>query len=107
MLTCGLHPHQSPILNAPNSVPANSRLPLSPHIHVLFLTSVSWLFIRISFRLQAVATGDLTQKIIVPVEGQAMTELKDIINSMVDRLKTFAVEVSSLQCLSGSTFPPT
>ena len=43
---------------------------------------------------KAVATGDLTQKIIVPVEGQAMTELKDIINSMVDRLKTFAVEVS-------------
>lgn len=32
---------------------------------------------------QAVATGDLTQKIVVPVEGDVMIELKDIINSMV------------------------
>lgn len=51
---------------------------------------------------QAVATGDLTQKIIVPVEGQAMTELKDIINSMVDRLKTFAVEVERVSLEVGT-----
>ena len=52
--------------------------------------------------MQAVATGDLTQKIIVPVEGQAMTELKDIINSMVDRLKTFAVEVERVSLEVGT-----
>ncbi len=51
---------------------------------------------------QAVATGDLTQKIIVPVEGQTMTELKDIINSMVDRLKTFAVEVERVSLEVGT-----
>jgi osomolarity two-component system sensor histidine kinase NIK1 len=51
---------------------------------------------------QAVATGDLTQKIIVPVEGQAMVELKDIINSMVDRLKTFAVEVERVSLEVGT-----
>lgn len=51
---------------------------------------------------QAVATGDLTQKIIVPVKGQAMTELKDIINSMVDRLKTFATEVERVSLEVGT-----
>ncbi|ORY32324.1 CnNIK1 [Naematelia encephala] len=51
---------------------------------------------------KAVATGDLTQKIIVPVEGQAMTELKDIINAMVDRLKTFAVEVERVSLEVGT-----
>ena len=51
---------------------------------------------------KAVATGDLTQKIIVPVEGQAMTELKEIINSMVDRLKTFAVEVERVSLEVGT-----
>ncbi|KAK4688001.1 osomolarity two-component system, sensor histidine kinase NIK1, partial [Tremellales sp. Uapishka_1] len=51
---------------------------------------------------KAVATGDLTQKIIVPVEGQAMTELKDIINSMVDRLLNFAVEVERVSLEVGT-----
>ncbi|KAL1410625.1 histidine kinase osmosensor [Vanrija albida] len=51
---------------------------------------------------KAVATGDLTQKIIVPVEGQAMTELKDIINSMVDRLNTFATEVERVSLEVGT-----
>lgn len=51
---------------------------------------------------KAVATGDLTQKIIVPVKGQAMTELKDIINSMVDRLKTFATEVERVSLEVGT-----
>lgn len=48
------------------------------------------------------ATGDLTQKIVVPVKGQAMTELKDIINSMVDRLKTFATEVERVSLEVGT-----
>lgn len=51
---------------------------------------------------QAVATGDLTQKITVPVEGQAMTELRDVINSMVDRLTTFAVEVERVSLEVGT-----
>ncbi|KAI9635269.1 two-component-like hybrid sensor histidine kinase 1 [Dioszegia hungarica] len=51
---------------------------------------------------KAVASGDLTQKIVVPVEGQAMTELKDIINSMVDRLATFAVEVERVSLEVGT-----
>nr|XP_018267275.1 atypical/HisK protein kinase [Kwoniella dejecticola CBS 10117]OBR89433.1 atypical/HisK protein kinase [Kwoniella dejecticola CBS 10117] len=51
---------------------------------------------------KAVATGDLTQKIIVPVEGQAMTELKNIINAMVDRLQTFAVEVERVSLEVGT-----
>jgi osomolarity two-component system sensor histidine kinase NIK1 len=51
---------------------------------------------------KAVATGDLSQKIIVPVKGQAMTELKDIINSMVDRLKTFATEVERVSLEVGT-----
>ncbi|RXK42509.1 atypical/HisK protein kinase [Tremella mesenterica] len=51
---------------------------------------------------KAVATGDLTQKIIVPVEGQTMTELKEIINSMVDRLNNFAVEVERVSLEVGT-----
>ncbi|TYJ56384.1 hypothetical protein B9479_002932 [Cryptococcus floricola] len=51
---------------------------------------------------KAVATGDLTQKIIVPVKGQAMTELKNIINAMVDRLQTFAVEVERVSLEVGT-----
>lgn len=51
---------------------------------------------------KAVATGDLTQKIIVPVKGQTMTELKNIINAMVDRLQTFAVEVERVSLEVGT-----
>lgn len=51
---------------------------------------------------QAVATGDLTQKIVVPVEGPSMTELKDIINTMVDRLNTFATEVERVSLEVGT-----
>ncbi|KAL3423732.1 hsp90-like protein [Phlyctema vagabunda] len=43
----------------------------------------------------AVAKGDLTQKIGVEVQGE-MASLKDTINTMVDRLSTFAVEVSKV-----------
>ncbi|KAJ1717913.1 hypothetical protein LPJ61_007052, partial [Coemansia biformis] len=42
---------------------------------------------------KAVAAGDLTQKVEVPLNGE-MEELKTTINTMVDRLSTFAVEVS-------------
>lgn len=43
----------------------------------------------------AVAKGDLTKKIGVPVQGE-MQDLKNTINTMVDRLGTFAFEVSKV-----------
>jgi HAMP domain-containing protein/CheY-like chemotaxis protein len=43
----------------------------------------------------AVANGDLTQKITVDVKGEVL-ELKDTINSMVDRLSVFADEVTRM-----------
>ncbi|EIM22853.1 hypothetical protein WALSEDRAFT_15956 [Wallemia mellicola CBS 633.66] len=51
---------------------------------------------------KAVANGDLSQKIVVPVQGHVMVELKDIINSMVDRLRTFATEVTRVSLEVGS-----
>jgi osomolarity two-component system sensor histidine kinase NIK1 len=42
----------------------------------------------------AVARGDLSQKITVPVQGVVMVQLKDIINTMVDKLGQFAKEVT-------------
>ncbi|KAG9021381.1 hypothetical protein FRB95_002292, partial [Tulasnella sp. JGI-2019a] len=43
---------------------------------------------------KAVAAGDLTKKITVTVQGSVMVELKDVINSMVERLAEFAREVT-------------
>ncbi|KAJ7030948.1 hypothetical protein C8F04DRAFT_960999, partial [Mycena alexandri] len=40
----------------------------------------------------AVVTGDLTQKITVPVQGDLMVQLKKVINTMVDNLGHFATE---------------
>ncbi|KAJ2770133.1 histidine kinase osmosensor, partial [Coemansia nantahalensis] len=42
---------------------------------------------------KAVAAGDLTKKVQVPLSGE-MSELKTTINTMVDQLSTFASEVS-------------
>ena len=42
---------------------------------------------------RAVAMGNLENKITVPVEGPIMSELKEVINGMVDQLKSFAGEV--------------
>ncbi|KAJ1988049.1 histidine kinase osmosensor [Coemansia spiralis] len=42
---------------------------------------------------KAVAAGDLTRKVEIPLNGE-MEELKTTINTMVDRLSTFAAEVS-------------
>src|SRR5947209_18491284 len=41
----------------------------------------------------AVATGDLSQKIMVDVKGE-IVELEDTINTMVDMLRSFASEVT-------------
>ncbi|RKP33481.1 hypothetical protein BJ085DRAFT_5989, partial [Dimargaris cristalligena] len=42
---------------------------------------------------KAVAKGDMTQKIVVDVKGE-LNELKMTVNSMVDKLRTFATEVT-------------
>ncbi|KAF9578036.1 hypothetical protein BGW38_006394, partial [Lunasporangiospora selenospora] len=42
---------------------------------------------------KAVASGDLTQKVRVPVQGEIL-ELKETMNTMVDQLRTFAAEVT-------------
>ncbi|KAG6827518.1 hypothetical protein H0H92_011459 [Tricholoma furcatifolium] len=42
----------------------------------------------------AVARGDLSQKITVPVQGVVMVQLKGVINTMVDKLGQFAREVT-------------
>ncbi|KAJ7266089.1 hypothetical protein C8J57DRAFT_384459 [Mycena rebaudengoi] len=42
----------------------------------------------------AVAAGDLTQKITVPVQSDLMVQLKTVINTMVDNLGHFAMEVT-------------
>jgi osomolarity two-component system sensor histidine kinase NIK1 len=41
-----------------------------------------------------VARGDLSQKITVPIQGVVMVRLKDVINTMVDKLGQFAREVT-------------
>jgi len=51
---------------------------------------------------KAVALGDLTQHITVPVQGHVMVELKEIINQMVDRLGNFASEVTRVSLEVGT-----
>ena len=43
----------------------------------------------------AVAQGDLSKKVTADVKGEILT-LKNTINDMVDRLNTFAIEVSKV-----------
>lgn len=49
----------------------------------------------------AVAKGDLTRKIEIPVEGE-MATLKTTVNSMVDQLSRFASEVTRVTLEVGS-----
>lgn len=51
---------------------------------------------------KAVANGDLTQKIEVGVQGPVMVQLKDVINTMVDRLGEFAKEVTRVSLEVGT-----
>src|SRR4029077_12057417 len=44
----------------------------------------------------AVATGDLSQKITVDARGEIL-ELKNMINTMVDQLRSFAGEVTGVE----------
>ncbi|KAJ1914172.1 histidine kinase osmosensor, partial [Mycoemilia scoparia] len=50
---------------------------------------------------KAVAKGDLNKKVTVELNGE-MAELKDTINTMVDQLGTFALEVSRVARLVGT-----
>jgi osomolarity two-component system sensor histidine kinase NIK1 len=61
----------------------------------------------------AVARGDLSQKITVPVQGVVMVQLKDVINGMVDKLGQFAREVTRVSqevgtegCVCSPSVPP-
>jgi HAMP domain-containing protein/signal transduction histidine kinase/CheY-like chemotaxis protein len=49
----------------------------------------------------AIATGDLTQKITVDVQGEIL-QIKDVINTMVDQLNSFASEVTRVAREVGS-----
>jgi len=49
----------------------------------------------------AIATGDLTQKITVDAQGEIL-QIKDVINTMVDRLNSFASEVTRVAREVGS-----
>jgi len=51
---------------------------------------------------KAVADGDLTQRITVPVQGPVMVQLKDVINIMVDKLGQFAKEITRVSLEVGT-----
>ena len=71
--------------------PMNGRdSPLSPEKELELLRAQVRDIARVC---RAVAMGDLENKITVPVEGPIMSELKEVINGMVDQLKRFAGEV--------------
>jgi hypothetical protein len=44
----------------------------------------------------AIARGDLTQRITVPVQGIIAVQLKDIVNTMVEKLGEFAKEITCM-----------
>lgn len=101
-------PHIAPILAAvaptgmdPNEMldyaSAESGLSAAEELHLLRAQ------VRDIARVcKAVALGDLTQHIMVPVQGPVMVELKDIINQMVDRLGNFASEVTRVSLEVGT-----
>src|SRR5207248_822709 len=49
----------------------------------------------------AIASGDLTQKIAVDVRGEIL-QIKNVINIMVDQLRSFAAEVTRVACEVGT-----
>lgn len=51
---------------------------------------------------RAVASGDLSQKVTVAVQGVVMVQLKDVINTMVERLGQFAQEVTRVSLEVGT-----
>jgi hypothetical protein len=86
-------PHSTPGSDSfsPTSTSTSTSLTtLSPEKELVLLKAQVKDIARVC---RAVAKGDLQAKITVPVEGPIMGELKDVINGMVDQLKTFAEEV--------------
>ncbi|KAG9008316.1 hypothetical protein FRB90_008998 [Tulasnella sp. 427] len=71
------------MVNGPAGIPANKELQL--------LKAQAQDVARVC---KAVVNGDLTQKITVPVQGTVMVQLKEVINTMVERLAEFASEVT-------------
>ncbi|KAG7567083.1 hypothetical protein FFLO_01209 [Filobasidium floriforme] len=69
---------------------SHSSPPLSPEKELELLRAQVRDIARVC---RAVAMGNLENKITVPVEGPIMSELKEVINGMVDQLKSFAGEV--------------
>lgn len=64
-----------------------------------FLLSINYVWDMLCCHLhplfkQAVARGDLSQKVQVKVQGADLIELKEDINGMVEKLTTFAQEVT-------------
>ena len=59
----------------------------------------------------AIARGDLSQKVAVPVHGVVMIQFRDVVNSMVEKLDLFASELTRVSQEVGAEgcvcFPPT
>jgi osomolarity two-component system sensor histidine kinase NIK1 len=59
----------------------------------------------------AVARGDLSQKVTVPVQGVFMIQFRDVVNRMVEKLDLFASELTRVSQEVGAEgcvcFPPT
>lgn len=83
--------NQTPTIPTPTSeVSRDSDSPLSPEKELELLRAQVRDIARVC---RAVAKGDLENKITLHVEGPIMSELKEVINGMVDQLKSFAGEV--------------
>ncbi|KAF4582712.1 hypothetical protein EYR40_002636 [Pleurotus pulmonarius] len=93
-------------LSFPASAPSSGSplvVPMGPLVHAAFESGMSAVEELRLLKAQvqdvarvcnAVARGDLSQKITVPVQGVVMVQLKDVINGMVDKLGQFAKEVT-------------
>ncbi|KAM6499789.1 hypothetical protein JOM56_005297 [Amanita muscaria] len=76
-------------LVAPKVLPSDSGLPVEEEN--VWLRA---LVVDAARVCDAVSKGDLNQKITAPSQGSAMTNLKEIINEMVDKLGQFSDEVT-------------
>jgi osomolarity two-component system sensor histidine kinase NIK1 len=85
-------PRSPPVL--PRSSPLVTAARVSGKEAVDELTLLRTQVKDIALVCRAVARGDLTKKITVAVEGEVMIELKEVINTMVDSLGRFSLEVT-------------
>jgi osomolarity two-component system, sensor histidine kinase NIK1 len=101
--------HSSAVLPSPNGSPlVVPPGPLSTAAFESGLSAVEELHLLkaqvqdVARVCKAVADGDLTQKIEVGVQGPVMVQLKDVINTMVDKLGQFAKEVTRVSLEVGT-----